>query len=68
MEIIVDRGRCTGIGICESLDPARFEVGDNGALVIMKAEVSEDELSAAEEAVRSCPAAALRLHAAGTAA
>jgi ferredoxin len=60
MEIIVDRGRCTGIGICESVAPEYFEVDDDGKLTLV---ATPDELSRAlvEEAVRSCPARALRL-------
>lgn len=61
MEIVVDRGRCSGIGICESVDPDRFEVGADGALVIIAADVTDADLALAEEAVRACPAAALRL-------
>jgi ferredoxin len=61
MEIVVDRGRCTGIGICESVDPDRFEVGADGSLVVLAVEVTDADLALAEEAVRSCPAAALKL-------
>lgn len=61
MEIVVDRGRCTGIGICESVDPDRFEVGADGSLVVLDPTVAEGELALAEEAIRSCPAAALKL-------
>lgn len=65
LEIIVDRGRCTGIGICASLDPDRFEVGDDGTLIIHNSEVTEAEREEVERAVESCPAAALRLVQAG---
>jgi len=61
MRIIVDRGRCTGIGICESVDPDRFEVAADGSLVLTSDEYGEDEREIVEEAVRSCPAAALKL-------
>lgn len=60
MKIVVDRGRCTGIGICESIAPDVFEVGDDGALVVLRQQVIDGgELVA--EAVRSCPAMALTL-------
>lgn len=68
MKIIVDRGRCTGIGICESIAPDHFEVGDDGTLVLLKENVSEEERELVEEAVRSCPAKALKLLAPGDAA
>jgi ferredoxin len=61
MRIIVDRARCTGIGICESVDPDRFEVGADGALVLLRPEWHDEERERVEEAIRSCPAAALRL-------
>lgn len=61
MRIIVDRGRCTGIGICESVDPDRFEVAADGSLVLTREEYDEDERDVVEEAVRSCPAGALTL-------
>jgi len=61
MKIIVDRGRCTGLGICESLAPDVFEVNDEGDLV-QKADTVPDGLFAeVEEAVAGCPTEALRL-------
>jgi ferredoxin len=30
MKIVVDRAKCTAIGICESLAPAHFEVNEDG--------------------------------------
>ena len=59
--IEVDRDRCTGIGICESLDPDHFEVLDDGSLAVLKAAVADDELEQAVAAIDGCPAEALRL-------
>jgi ferredoxin len=59
MNIVVDRTRCTGIGICESLAPNFFEIGDDGALVLLRGDFGDNERTAIEEAIRSCPAAAL---------
>jgi ferredoxin len=61
MEIQVDRGRCTGIGICESIAPDFFEVDDDGALNLSRARFGEERLALMEEAVRSCPARALSI-------
>ncbi|MFE7569911.1 ferredoxin [Streptomyces sp. NPDC057539] len=61
MKIAVDRGRCTGIGICESISPAYFEVGDDGVLILVRETVGEADREQVEEAVRSCPAAALAI-------
>ncbi|WP_062202861.1 ferredoxin [Demequina salsinemoris] len=59
--IEVDRGRCTGIGICESMRDDRFEVDDDGTLVIHDDVVDEDERAEIESIVLSCPASALKL-------
>jgi ferredoxin len=61
MKVAVNRGRCTGIGICESISPAYFEVGDDGVLVLVREIVDEADRAEVEEAVRACPAAALTM-------
>jgi len=61
MKVIVDYGRCTGLGICESMAPDIFEVSDDGALVLLKEDITDDELQAVEEAVSGCPTEALRI-------
>jgi ferredoxin len=59
MKIIVDRDRCTGIGICESLAPDFFEVGEDGALILIREDFGAGDRAVIEQAVQSCPAAAL---------
>lgn len=61
MKVIVDRSKCTGLGICESLAPAFFEVDDNGELIQLREDVTDEELAAVEEAVQGCPTEALRI-------
>lgn len=61
MKVLVDYDKCTGLGICESLAPDFFEVNDEGDLVLLKEDVSDDELGAIEEAVAGCPTEALRI-------
>lgn len=61
MKVVVDRSKCTGLGICESLAPAFFEIDDNGELVQLREGITEDELAAVEEAVQGCPTEALRI-------
>ncbi|WP_370501104.1 ferredoxin [Mycolicibacterium sp. jd] len=61
MEVKVDYAKCTGLGICESVAPDFFEVNDEGALVLLKREISDDELQAVEEAVAGCPTEALSI-------
>jgi ferredoxin len=59
--IVVDRTRCTGIGICESIAEEYFEVGDDGALILHSETFTEQDRATVEEAVRACPAKALKL-------
>lgn len=61
MKIVVDRAKCTGLGICEAYAPEIFEVNDDGDLVLAAELVSEDLLEAVEKAVDGCPTEALRL-------
>jgi ferredoxin len=61
MKVEVDFTKCTGLGICESLAPDVFEVNDEGDLVLLKADITDDELQGVEEAVAGCPTEALRL-------
>lgn len=61
MKIIVDRTKCTGLGICESLAPDAFEINDEGELVLKTEEVPDGQLADVESAVSGCPTEALRL-------
>jgi ferredoxin len=61
MRILVDRTRCTGQAMCESLAPDVFEVNDEGLLALADENASEDRLADVEEAVACCPNSALRL-------
>ena len=61
MKITVDRVKCTGLGICESLAPNVFEVDDDGELVLLTANVSDEDLEGVREAIAGCPTEALRL-------
>lgn len=61
MKCVVDYGKCTGLGICESLAPEFFEVNDAGDLVLLQEEISPEELQAVEEAVAGCPTEAITI-------
>jgi len=61
MKVCVDYGKCTGLGICESLAPDYFEVNDAGDLVLLKEDVSPEDLQAVQEAVDGCPTEALSI-------
>lgn len=60
MKIIVDRVKCTGLGICESLAPDVFEVNDAGDLELKTEQVPDGLLADVEAAVAGCPTEALR--------
>ncbi|MBQ9051225.1 ferredoxin [Rhodococcus sp. (in: high G+C Gram-positive bacteria)] len=61
MKVVVDRTKCTGLGICESLAPAFFEVDDSGDLLMLKEDIEPGELAEIEEAVAGCPTEALKI-------
>ena len=56
--ISVDRSLCSGYGVCESIAPDVFELGDDG-LAVVRTGMSEDE--AVQEACDSCPAGAITI-------
>jgi ferredoxin len=61
MRVALDRDKCTGLGICESVAPDHFEIDDRGDLVLLREDIGPDEVSTLEDAVRSCPTGALQL-------
>jgi len=61
MKIIVDRAKCTGLGMCEAVAPDFFEIDEDGELVLLKKDASEEEAAAVREAIQACPTEALRL-------
>lgn len=61
MRIHTDTDLCTGHGICESILPTVFEVGDDGLVHLLGAELTEDLRPLLESAVAECPSRALSL-------
>jgi ferredoxin len=61
MRIVVDRSRCTGQAMCESVAPDIFRVAGEGQVNILVAVVPDDRLDEAEWAVSCCPNQALKL-------
>jgi ferredoxin len=61
MKIVLDRAKCTGIGICEAVAPTVFEVDDDGELVLLSQVVPDGAEAEVAEAVEGCPTLALRL-------
>jgi ferredoxin len=51
VRIVVDRTRCVGMGICEGIDPERFQVQSDGKSSAPKGNLEDDEvLEVAREA------------------
>lgn len=61
MRIKVDRGKCTGLGICEAFAPDVFEVDEEGHLVVMCEVVTPELRESIEQAIEGCPTEALFL-------
>lgn len=59
--IELDRPRCEGHGLCEEAAPDLMHLDDDGELIIDQPEVGDADLQAAQDAVRVCPVAALKL-------
>ena len=61
MKIVVDKSRCSSIGLCEATAADIFQIGADGALHILMAEVPEDRRTDLEQACENCPTQALSI-------
>jgi ferredoxin len=61
MRVVVDQGKCSALGICESLAPELFEVQDDGSLLLLNERPAGGQCEAAREAVEGCPTGALSI-------
>jgi ferredoxin len=62
VRIAADRDVCIGAGMCVLVAPKLFDQDvDEGLVVVLSDPVAAEDLSAAEEAVSSCPSGALSL-------
>lgn len=61
MKIVLDENKCSSLGMCESVAPEVFEVGDDGALTVLNTTPPEDQRARMEDAVAACPTAALSI-------
>lgn len=60
--VSADLTLCEGYANCVIAAPTYFDVDDDeGMVVVLKAEVPEQDLAEVESAVRSCPVSALTL-------
>ena len=62
MRIVVNRATCAGIGLCEAIDPERFEVQADGKVHLLKDDLEGDQaLEVARDAVARCPTQSLQI-------
>lgn len=61
MRIIADRDTCDGHGMCEAMAHEFFSLDDDGLVEVLDETPAEEHRDLVGSAVRSCPAAALRL-------
>ena len=61
MKIVVDRSKCSSIGLCEAIAPDIFEIGPDGALNILIDDIGADRRLDLEQACENCPTQALRI-------
>ena len=61
MKIVLDEAKCSSLGMCESVAPDFFEVGDDGELNLLDVTPPADQRELIEEAVAACPTGALSL-------
>lgn len=54
-----DFGACQGYANCVDAAPDVYDIDDDGVVVLLKDEITEDERPRIEEAARSCPVNAL---------
>ena len=61
MKIVVDRTKCSSIGLCEATAPDIFEIGPDGVLTILMDDVPADRRIDLEQACENCPTQALSI-------
>ena len=61
MKIVVDRDKCEGLGMCESMAHEFFELDDDDVMHVLEESPPESERPKVNAAVQACPALALSL-------
>ncbi|MBA3409326.1 MAG: ferredoxin [Geodermatophilaceae bacterium] len=56
-----DFGVCQGYANCVMTAPEVYDIDDDGVVVLLKEEISEEERAKVQEAVNSCPVSALSI-------
>lgn len=61
MKIVVDKSKCSSIGLCEATAADIFEVHADGVLHIVMDDIPEDRRTDLEQACENCPTQALSI-------
>ena len=61
MRVVVDRTKCSSIGLCEATAPDIFEIGPDGVMNILIEDISADRRADLEQACENCPTQALSI-------
>lgn len=64
LSVVVSEDLCQGHGVCESVDPELFHVGDDGLARVdasVLRQLTKADLSRVEAAARACPARAIEV-------
>lgn len=65
MKVIAERDACIASGNCVMVSDVVFDQDDDGIVEVLVDEVAAEEEDHAREAVKLCPASALRIASAG---
>lgn len=60
-EVVVDRGRCCGYGLCAAICPSIYKLDDDGLVYVDSKIVPVELEEEAREGVAACPAEAIWL-------
>ncbi|MFT4397876.1 ferredoxin [Gordonia lacunae] len=60
-KVVVDYGKCAGLGMCEAVDPDVFEIDEDGSLLVHGDTFDETRRALLEEAAASCPTQAIEI-------
>ena len=61
MQIVVDRDRCAGLGMCEAMAHEFFELDDDDVMRVLVDEPGEEHRRQLTAATSACPVLALTL-------
>jgi len=61
MKLTIDTGKCSGHGRCYSLAPDYFDCDDEGFPVVLRADLTANDVAAVSAAVANCPERAIAL-------